>query len=186
MIYEAYYASELSDCHPMKVNYGFVQAGNDEDYKLTLVVFNPTIAGTALSNLNVSLKAGLVKFLIDKHIYEVPVKFINVAFIWPSTESIFGGLRWEIDVLQEYAEEIYAAEVETYSFWKFWRRNPKDLVVRKNTRELTNGLTKLIRLENCKTIGDAEAKSLLEALKVKDYGDFNLIIKKSETIAKSG
>lgn len=43
MIYEAYYASELSDCHPMKVNYGFVQAGNDEQYKLTLVVFNPTV-----------------------------------------------------------------------------------------------------------------------------------------------
>ncbi|MGQ1258760.1 hypothetical protein ACT4WS_19530 (plasmid) [Acinetobacter baumannii] len=179
MIYEAYYPSEHSDCHPMKVNYGFVQAGHESKYKLTLVMFNPKVAGTALINLSESLKAALVKFLIDKHVYEVPVEFIKVAFIWPSSESILGGHSWEIDVFKEYMEESYAAEVETYSFWKFWRRNPKDLRVRKNTRELTNGLTKQIRLENCKTIGDAEAKSLLEALKVNDYGDFNLIIKKN-------
>ncbi|MEQ6329272.1 hypothetical protein VLF92_13250, partial [Pseudomonas chengduensis] len=81
MLYEAYYPSELSDNHPIKIFYGFVQEGFDKDYQLTLVVFYPKLAGTSLFNLSDEIKAGLANFLLQKHVYGVKASFIRVAFV---------------------------------------------------------------------------------------------------------
>lgn len=174
MLYEAYYPSEFSDKHPVKIFYGFAQADNAKNYELTLVVFYPHLTGTSLFNLSHEIKEGLAYQLLSKHIYDVPVSFLKVAFLCPhiSGENQFYGECWSVDVFENYAEE-YFEEHSKGLLNKIFKTAPTQVSM--NTRELVIGFMDRIKLLDEKHIDTETASLLLHKLKQSDFGDFKSV-----------
>ncbi|WP_151745280.1 hypothetical protein [Acinetobacter calcoaceticus] len=166
MLYEAFYPSELSDNHPHKIYYGFVQEGSEVNYQITLVVFYPKLMGTSLFNLSDEVKTGLANFLLNKHVYAVGSSFVKVAFVCPHiSEDQFYGECWSVDVFDNFVAE----EVAKFNFLQKLFP-PKTIQVM--SRYLTIGRTKDIQLVNMVNIDFDRTKFLLNELKRDDFGDF--------------
>lgn len=173
MLYEAYYPSEGSDNHPVKIFYGFVQEGFEKDYQLTLVVFYPKLTGTSLFNLSDEIKAGLANFLLQKHVYGVKASFIRVAFVCPHlNEQDFYAESWGVDVFENYAQEQIEQRPKKFLDKIF---NSGFINISINSRNLTIGLTEKITLIDEKNLDTDETAYLLNRLKEVNYGDFNKV-----------
>lgn len=173
MLYEAYYPSELSDNHPIKIFYGFVQEDSKKDFQLTLVVFYPKLTGTSLFNLSAEIKAGLANFLLQKHVYGVKASLIRVAFVCEhANEKDFYAESWAIDVFDNYAKEQIAKKPKTLLDKVFKNRT---INISINSRNLVVGLTDEIKLIDEKNLDPAQTAYLLGKLKDVDYGDFSKV-----------
>ena len=173
MLYDAYYPSDGSDNHPVKVFYGFVEEGSEKDYQLTLVVFCPKSIGTSLFSLVDETKAGLANFLLKKHVYGVKASFIRVAFVCPHpNEQDFYGESWGIDVFGNYAQEKIEQRPKSFLDKIF---NSGFINISINSRNLTIGLTEKITLIDEKKLDTDETAYLLNRLKEVNYGDFNKV-----------
>lgn len=173
MLYEAYYPSELSDNHPVKIFYGFVQEGFEQDYQLTLVVFYPKLTGTSLFNLSDEIKAGLANFLLQKHVYGVKASFIRVAFVCKNiNENDFYAESWGVDVFDNYAQEQIEQRPKRFLDKIF---NSGFINISINSRNLTIGLTEKITLIDEKNLDTNETAYLLNKLKEVNYGDFTKV-----------
>lgn len=167
MLYEAFYPSELSDNHPHKVFYGFVQEDVKENYQNTLVIFYPKLMGTSLFNLSEEIKSGLANFLLTKHIYGVGVSFLKVAFLCPHiSQDKFYGECWSVDVFNDY---IYEAEAKKTLIQKIMSPKIKSIL----TRNLTIGSTQKIQLIDMVNVDFERTEFLLNELKKNDFGDFS-------------
>ena len=173
MLYEAYYPSEGSNNHPVKIHYGFVQEGFEKDYQLILVVFYPKLTGTSLFNLSDEIKAGLANFLLQKHVYGVKASFIRVAFVCPHiNEGDFYGESWGVDVFENYAQEQIEQRPKKFLDKIF---NTGFINISINSRNLTIGLTDEIKLIEHENLDIDQTVYLLNKLKEVDYGDFSKI-----------
>lgn len=176
MLNEAFYPSELSDNHPIRVFYGFVQEGIEKDYEVTLVVFYPKLTGTSLFNLSDENKAGLANFLLQKHMYGVKASFIRVAFVCQHlNENNFYAESWGVDVFEGYALDQYEARPKNLLDHIF---KNDSMQVSINSRNLTIGLTNNIKLIEHRNLDFSQTEYLLERLKIEDYGNFEKIFNK--------
>ena len=169
MLYEAFYPSELSDNHPQKIFYGFVQEGVDVNFQVTLVVFYPKLMGTSLFNLSDEVKSGLANFLLNKHVFGVGSSFVKVAFVCPHiSKDQFYGECWSVDVFDNFVSE----EVAKFNFLQKLFP-PKTIQVM--SRYLTIGRTKEIQLVDMVNINFDRTTFLLNELKRVEYGDFSSV-----------
>lgn len=175
MLYEAFYPSELSDNHPVKIYYGFVQDDIDKDYQLTLVAFYPKLTGTSLFNLSEDIKAGLANFLLQKHVFGVKASFIRVAYLCQHlNENEFYGESWGIDVFEGYAIEQLQTRKKT--MWEYlFKDAPQTVSI--NTRNLTIGLTNQIKLIEHRDLNFEETRYLLDRLKHDDFGNYEKVFR---------
>ena len=174
MLYEAYYPSEVSNNHPIKIFYGFVQEGFDKNYQLTLVVFYPELTGTSLFNLMDKTKAGLANFLLQKHVYGVGASHIKVAFVCEHVnERDFYTEIWGVDVFENYAKEQIEQKPKKLLSGIFGNDSTEVSI---HSHYLTIGLTDSITLIDEGHLDTAQTAYLLNKLKEKtDYGNFNKI-----------
>lgn len=177
MLHEAFYPSELSDNHPIRIFYGFVQEGYKTDYQVTLVVFYPALYGTATTNLSEENKAGLVNFLLTKHMFGVGAKYVKVAFMTRHlVPGEFYGEGWSIDVFQNMATKFFADKrqknLEKYGFFGRLINRTTQFEVRIDGRHLTVGSTDTIRLIDEHNLSFERTRFLLEQLKITDFGDY--------------
>jgi hypothetical protein len=173
VLHEAFYPSEGSDNHPVKIHYGFVQEGFEKDYQLILVVFYPKLTGTSLFNLSDEIKAGLANFLLQKHVYGVKASFIRVAFVCTHiNEGDFYAESWGVDVFENYAQEQIEQRPKNFLNKIF---NSGFINISINSRNLTIGLTEKITLIDEINLDTTQTAYLLNKLKEVDYGDFNKV-----------
>lgn len=171
-LHEAFYPSELSDKHPIRIIYGFVL----EEENLSLVVFYPKLTGTSTFNLLTETKTGLINFLLNLHVYDVCEAFIKVVFIAANLHAE----EHEISLKRAYMCKVadQRAERRSRTVWGTIKNQfIKSENVRFNSRELSIGSTDFLDISEPKILKTDRVIFLLESLKKDDLNEFSKYLK---------